>query len=319
MWKIIDKCFLGLIIVCVIFIGLGNTEFGKKTQIQVASVFSPLGSWTSFVFNEFKLRHENKVLRTKLSELALKNQILSNLQYENEKLFKLLEFKDRTEYELVASQIVSRDPNPISGVCLIDKGLSDGVDKNSPVITCDGVYGKTIKVTKENAMVQAISDFNFRVACMNLRNGIQGIVRWESGKGCILGQVRVNSDIQVGDSIVTSGIGSIFPKGVIVGKVRKINVDKTKLFYEIAIEPACKLEEVEYVFIVKKKAEGVEESTIYKTQGWEIYRNVKEEIIEEKKIAKVNSRKTKKVIPVSEEEFPIEFKIKEPTIRVQPQ
>ncbi|MCK4307990.1 rod shape-determining protein MreC [candidate division WOR-3 bacterium] len=319
MWKVTDRWFFGLIILCIILIGIGSTEFGEKTQIRLGSIFSPLNSWVSFIFNEFKIRHENKVLRAKVSELALNNQILRSSQYENEKLFDLLEFKARTEYELIASRIVSRDPNPISGTCLIDKGLADEVRKDFPVITCDGVYGKVTEVTRENAIVQTISDFNFRVACMNLRNGIQGIMRWEGGKGCILGQVRVNSDIQIGDSIVTSGLGSIFPKGVAVGKVREINVDKTKLFYEVTLEPTCKLGEIEYVFIVKKKPERLEKSTVYKTPGWEIYQKIEEEKIVQSPLKKSEKVKMSSIPKEEREEFPIEFEVKEPTIRLQPQ
>ncbi len=313
MWKSANRWFFVLIVICVVLIGLGTTEFGRKTQIRIGSVFSSFGGWAGFVFNQFKIRQENKILKDKVSELALKNQILRSLQYENEKLLNLLEFKTRAEYELIAARIVNKDPNPISSRCLIDKGLADGIDKDFPVITCDGVYGRIAEVTRENAVVQTISDFNFRAAGMNLRNGEQGILRWESGKGCILGQVRVNSDIQIGDSIVTSGIGSIFPKGVPVGKIQEIRVDETKLFYEASLEPACKLGEIEYVFIVKKKPRESGKNTIYKTAGWEIRRRVEEE----EKVDEPGIVKRLPSEPERREEFPLEFKIKEPTIRTQ--
>lgn len=316
MWRVSDRWFFALVVLCVVLIGFGNTDLGGKTQLRVASIFSPFGNWASFIFNEFKIRHENRVLRTKVSELALRNQILRNLQYENEKLLDLLDFKAQADYELIAARIVDREPNPISSTCLIDKGSSCGVEKDMPVITCDGVYGKVVKVTKENAVVQTISNFNFRVACMNLRNGIQGIVRWEGGKGCIFGQVQVNSDIQVGDSIVTSGIGSIFPEGVPVGKTYEINVDKSKLFYEIALDPVCKLGEVEYVFIVREKSEELEDYIVYKTEGWEIYQKIEEE--EEADHFPLEEAKSPFVLQKEEKEFPVEFKIKEPTIRIQP-
>ncbi|MDI6839788.1 MAG: rod shape-determining protein MreC [bacterium] len=293
MWRReVSIWFILLIIICIVLIGLGKTQRGIRVQLRATSFFSPFQKYASFLFNTFKIRHENKILKQKMAQLVFENQQLKMYKYENEKLKSLLEFKTQKPYKLIAAKVVGRDPDPMSGICVVDKGEDDGVEKNLPVITMDGVYGKILENRKNIAVVQTFFNFNFRVSAMDIRTGIQGIAKWESGEGCILEKVPIYSDIKVGDKIVTSGLGSVFPKGLEIGEVEKIDVDKTKLFYSIRLKPVCKFSEVEYVFIVKEMPTVSEKEAIYETPVWEIY-------------------------PKEDRWIPTKFKIQEPSIRTE--
>lgn len=275
-----EKINFGVIILISIFlIFIGKSDYGTQLQLNLSSVFSPIQSFTSFFFNTLRIRYENKLLRQKVVELSLENQSLYNYKFENLELRELLEFRQQTSYKAIPVNILIRELDPISEVCTIDKGLNHGIQTSMPVITEEGIFGKTVEVTDTKALVQTLFNFNFRVSGMDIRSGVQGIVRWETGKGCILEHIPVNSDIQVGDAIITSGLGSVFPRGLNIGTVKKINIDPSKLFYSISLEPACNFYKVINVFVLKESIsipDYSQDSILIKTLGWEFIETKKE-------------------------------------------
>jgi rod shape-determining protein MreC len=279
MMRKIDRIWFGVLVaLSIVLIGVGNTRAGTRFQIRASSAFSPLSVWASFLFSEFKIRRENRVFRHKLTELSLRNQSLRCLEYENERLRDLVEFEAQEGSRLICAPVIGRDPDPISGICLIGKGAADGIKEGLPVMTPDGVYGRVIEVTEYKSLVETIFNFNFRVATMDLRSGVQGIVTWDGGKACLVAQVPVNSDTKVGDNIVTSDIGSTFPKGLNVGRVKDVTVDETRLFYDVSLEPACKFSRVEHVCVMTEfESPESERDVISETLGWGIYRRTEAE------------------------------------------
>jgi rod shape-determining protein MreC len=235
------------------------------------------------------MRHENRALKLKLAEVSMKNHKLQSLRYENERLRDLLEFKAQQSHKLIGAHIVGRDPAPLSGTCIIDKGACNGIKEDLPVITPDGIYGKVIETTEGNALIETFLNFNFRIVGMVLRSGIQGIVKWEGDKNSLVMQLPVNSDVDIDDEIVTSEISSVFPQGLKIGRIKKIAIGNTKIFYDAEIEPACNFSKVENVFIITEPdTVSLENNKILKTSMWKI---------------------------TSEDSFPVEFKVPEPTLR----
>ncbi|MFA5033879.1 MAG: rod shape-determining protein MreC [bacterium] len=275
---------IGLIIVTfvsIILIITGRTENGIQFQLKLSGVFAPLESCTAFFFNTFRIRQENKILKQKVVELSTENQILNSYKSENAQLRKLLDFSQQIPYLVVPANIINRELDPISEVCGINKGVLDEVKIGLPVITEDGIYGKIVEVQSNKALVQTLFNFNFRISGMDIRSGVQGIVRWEKGKGCILEHVPVNFDIKAGDEIISSGIGSIFPKGLNIGKVKEVTIDPSKLFYYITLDPACKFAKVTNVFVLKETALNAnvsDDSLLVNTLGWKVIKTVPDSI-----------------------------------------
>lgn len=270
-----DKLKIGaVVLVSILLIFIGKSDSGIKLQLKLSNIFSPLESYTSFFFNTFRIRHENKILRQKAGELALENQLLYNYKVENSEFRELLRFRDQAAYALVPANIVNRDLDPVSEVCTVDKGIADGMRIGLPVITEQGVYGKVIEVTSDKALIQTLFNFNFRVSGIDVRSGEQGIVRWESGRGFILEHMPVNSNIQVGDIIITSGLGSVFPRGLNIGTVKKISIDPSKLYYSINLVPACQFTKVTNVFVLKESAplSTTSPDSLIETSSWQIVR-----------------------------------------------
>jgi len=86
-----------------------------------------------------------------------------------------------------------------------------------------------------------------------MRSRVIGILRWKGGPNCALENVPVQAHISVGDTVVSSGLGGIFPKGLLVGVIVSIGPDNTGLFHEIEVAPAADLSRVEEVFVVKSR------------------------------------------------------------------
>lgn len=271
---------VGLIIVTfvsIILIITGRTENGIRLQLKLSGIFAPMESYTAFFFNTFRIRQENKILKQKVVELSTENQILNSYKSENAQLRKLLDFSQQIPYLVIPANIINRELDPISEVCGINKGITDGVKIGLSVITEDGIYGKIVEVQSNKALVQTLFNFNFRVSGMDIRSGVQGIVRWEKGIGCIMEHVPVNFDVQTGDEIITSGLGSIFPKGLNIGKIKEVTTDPSKLFYYITLEPACKFAKVTNVFVLKETALTAnvsDDSLLVNTLGWKVVRTV---------------------------------------------
>ncbi|MBI4721745.1 MAG: rod shape-determining protein MreC [Candidatus Stahlbacteria bacterium] len=264
----VGRIMFGVLVgVSILLIGIGNSGIGELIQVRGATIFSPFSGWSGFLFNNLVVRKENKVLKLKLTELSIQNQKLHSLQIENDRLSRLLEFKNAASYKLIPARIVGREANPLAGIGIINKGSAEGVKDGMPVITADGIYGKVVALTGGGAKVETIFNFNFRVAAMDLRTEVQGIVKFD--KGQIIFQVPVKSDIEVGDEIVTSEIGSIFPEGIRIGKVGRIEQDETKLFYNVTLEPFCKFYKTKEVFIIYEN-KSIEEIPVADTPGWKI-------------------------------------------------
>ena len=233
---------------------LGKTEPGRKTQIFLAQTLSPLQKYPSLLSSLLSIRKENKMLKKELANLYLEYSKLLDLKYENEHLRKLLKFREKAPYQLVVCEVIGRSFDMEVSRVLIDKGDDASIEPNMPCITLNGIYGKVVKTEPHTALVQTIFDFGFRVSAQDARSNVQGIVKWKRGVGCILDNVPIGADVKVGDRIITSGIGGIFPKGLNIGEVTHIEIGKRRLFYSIKLKPYTEVYPSDILVIIKEKS-----------------------------------------------------------------
>jgi rod shape-determining protein MreC len=291
-----NKAFISILIVCLALIVWGNTKSGRAFKLYTASILSPLQNYTSIAISITRLRNENRRLKERVMVLCLENQRLAEYKYENKMLMQSLNFKERVSYRTVLAAAISRDPTGRNGILLINKGKEDGVDKNMVSITPEGVYGKVIESKGSTSLIQTIFNPGFCVAGLDMRSRAQGIIRCENG--CTFDDVPVGADVEEGDTIITSGLGAIFPKGLYIGEIKRIRKPKNELFYRISVFPFSPTTAVEEVFIIVGEVPPLPEE--------EKPKEVKE-IIEEKKLPKPTI--------IREKEKFIEPIIPEPRIR----
>ena len=191
------------------------------------------------------------MLRQRVTELSIENQQLRQFEYENKNLRKLVDFKKRKGLELVPAEVIARDPNRLTESFVIDRGKDAQLRPGMPVVTAEGLLGKISDVMEGTSLVQSIFDRDFRVSCLEMKSRVIGILRWKGGPNCSLENVPVQAQVSVGDTIVSSGLGGVFPKGLLVGVIVSMKPDNTGLFHNIEVVPAADLSSVEEVFVVK--------------------------------------------------------------------
>lgn len=188
---------------------------------------------------------------------ALKNRSVNydELAAENERLRALLDFRNtHPQYKLVAAAVISRDYGTWTETMIIHVGTRDGIAKNMPVITPQGVVGFVADVFPDTARVQLLTDPRTSIGAIVQRpaSRVASVVR---GNGNVPTEpqfvnVAKDADILEGDTLVTSGFGSIYPKGLPVGTIVSIHQDATDFVKYAVIRPTVDFSKLEEVFVV---------------------------------------------------------------------
>tara|TARA_A100000164_G_C21846237_1_gene742637 strand:- start:109 stop:894 length:786 start_codon:yes stop_codon:yes gene_type:complete len=221
---------------------------GKATE--VVSFFSSPFTWVqSLMF----LEEENQILREKNLVLSLQVESMLNLQNENNALMEMLDFKKNKKFIIQSAKVVNKGIQPNLLSIIIDRGTIDGLKNDLPVLTPKGVVGKTIETSKNNSIVQLISDANFRLSTRILPSGATGILRFINGKTAEIREVQKNVDVNIGDKVVTSGFSNIYPAGLPVGTVKGVYQDRGSFQKVVSITLPNDLNAFQHVFIIAEK------------------------------------------------------------------
>ena len=203
--------------------------------------------------DHFKLRDENRRLKQRNIELQLENAALVAERSENARLRQLLDLKQNTEYKSIPARVIGLEGMMGVQSFVLDKGRADSVETDMPVISTFGVVGKIIQVSAHYSVVQTVTDKNFRIAARTRDSRIAGIFKGTGDQHALLWGVPLYDKVKPGEVVITSGLYSIFPASLVLGKVGSINKETGGLFYEIRIEPAEHYPQVEQVLILKSK------------------------------------------------------------------
>jgi len=242
-----------------VVLSLSMMALGPSTKLGVArSVVTNLLGLGHRIFawpmDIAGLRYENQVLREQNLRLSLEVLELREAGLENTRLRGLLRFRQEADDAgaYVAARVVARDPDYIPNSVLIDIGRSDGVQARMPVVTADGLVGRVLEVYSGNAVVQLLLDRNCRVsAIVQQRERVRGIALCEDGT-FYLEHVPVRAQIAVGDVVVSSGLGGVFPKGLLVGYVESVGEEAQGLFREVVLTTGVNFSNLEEVFVLKQ-------------------------------------------------------------------
>jgi len=196
------------------------------------------------------VREENARLRGQLARVNGDRARLAELEVENRHLGDLLELKDVLGATAVAANVIGSDATGLSRTLIIGSGSSDGLRAGMAVLANQGVVGKIITISPHAARVLLIDDHNSALDGFDQRSRARGIVAGMVDDGLILKYADRSEDIRPGDTIVTSGLDGIFPRGLLVGTTKSVRRGGPGLFLGVKIEPAVDFRELEQVMIV---------------------------------------------------------------------
>lgn len=256
------RLFLAVIFAIVLIVVDGRLSIFSKVRSYLDTAISPFffvsnvprdvldGVSDAFTSRE-ELQKQNEILR---NELLLRNsdlQLLGQLQQENNRLRELLGSPLRGDEHKMITQVLSTESDPYSYQVVIDKGFQDGVYEGQPVINDKGVVGQVVAVARNTSRVLLICDTSHSLPIQVLRNDIRVIA---IGSGCTedlqLEYLPRDTDIRVGDVLVTSGLGGRFPEGYPVAVVSSVTIDDQRASTVIQAHPTVALQRLRYLLLL---------------------------------------------------------------------
>ena len=204
-------------------------------------------------FGLINTHNENMRMKSEIESLRIENYQYQELLTTNQRLQELLQFKNTIDYPVIAAQVIGWDPTGWFQSIIIDKGENTGIKINMPVVNADGVVGKLVSVSYNYAKVLLIIDQNSSVDCIIQRSRDNGIVKGLSSKVCLFDYVVKASDVRLGDMVVTSGLGRIYPKGIPVGEIIDVQDPPGELFKNIKVRPMVDFSKLEELLVILKE------------------------------------------------------------------
>lgn len=193
---------------------------------------------------------ENDQLRLDVQRLINeKNKFIERLASQK-RLARLMVYEDDWEKNVVAASVIGRDATQWSKVVVINKGTKDGIRNHLSVVTDAGVIGQVIHAGLNTSKVLLIVDGRSAVDALFQDSRVSGVVVGTAEAECRLKFVPNTADVKEGDIVLSSGLGGIFPKGLIIGKVSHVSKRKQGLFQDITLVPSADLSRLEEVLIL---------------------------------------------------------------------
>jgi rod shape-determining protein MreC len=217
--------------------------------------------WNNYIYLAH-LRKQNLKLQKQLALLTMENFQLKEIAHENERLRKLVGFKEKVPYNLVPAEVIAEDLSSQSKTITMNKGSRDNVRPGMAAVTHEGLVGQVIdepgaSLTPFCASVLLIVDPTSRVAVMIQRTRARGIVKGTgSFRHLDLLYLEPHADVEVGDVIITSGLGGVFPKGLMVGTVTEVKKDPSAINPDVKVKPGVDFTRQEEILLVSPISEG---------------------------------------------------------------
>ncbi len=204
-------------------------------------------------FHLVEVKKENQVLRKQVALLENKLHLLHENSVENRRLRELLHFQQTRPFALLSAAVVGKDFNSWSRTLVINQGSRSGVQTGMAVVRPEGVVGRILTTSNHFSLVQLILDSNSDIPAIVERTRAEGIVSGKIPHHCRIKYLNRLADIRVGDRVLSSGLGGVYPKGLIIGAVNSVQKKKYGLFQEVIITPAVDFAKAEEVFVVKNR------------------------------------------------------------------
>jgi rod shape-determining protein MreC len=229
--------------------GIAISFVAPFQQFSTYMIRSVKGVWHHYFFL-ISAAKENEYLRKEVARAAANDKQRIEIDLSNLRLRKLLNFKKSIPHKVLAAEVIGKDPSPWFKTILIDRGDADGLKKGLPVVVPQGIVGQIIEVRSYYSKVLLLIDRNSAVDAIIQRNRARGIVEGESESTCIFKYVLRKHDVNAGDTVISSGLDGVFPKGLRIGVVESVEKRHSGTFQLIEITPFVDFEGFEEVLII---------------------------------------------------------------------
>ncbi len=259
--------YLVFVVTCLIALGLLTYQVRSPEKrrigwigVAVEAAIAPLATGFSRISDVVdrewalvttigRLRTENARLAAEVARLREENAQLHEAAQEAGRLRGLLAFKAQP-YHTVAARVIGRDPSHWFNTLLVDRGGADGVRRNDPVVTSEGLVGRVIETSGSWARVLLILDPRSAVGVLVGRSRDAAVAEGQGQPILRVKYLSRDAEIRPGDQVVTAGLGEIYPRGLPVGGVVGVSRTEGDLFQEALVRPGADLNHLEEMFIL---------------------------------------------------------------------
>lgn len=260
-----QKVTINLIVLAVALYGVSrrNLQFKETTAFEnvMIGTFAPMQQSVGFIQRQFRYffrtylaninaSKENIELKNAFKEQGEKLFLMEEIERENLRLKELLTFGHDLGRKKILAQVVAWDSASDFRVLRINKGLNHGVKIQSTVVTSDGVVGYVYRLTNNFSDILTVLDSNNRVDAIVKRTRSHGVVEGNSNALCIMKYVTRIDPVILGDQIITSGLGNIYPKGLLIGKVTRIERISYGITQDVIVTPSVDFSKLEEVVVL---------------------------------------------------------------------
>ncbi len=231
---------------------IGSTESREARASWLGrTLFFPFMRSMSVLKSNSDLKQELSTLRRQLAEQTIRNLNLKN---------KLKEYMTSTSISFdtggmgfVIAEVIGYSGQFQQRNLIVNKGLRQGIHQDSPVVSASGIIGKVINASDTYSVVLPFSNPQFQLPVMDNSTSVQGIMQSDLSGRIEMSMIKLGSEISVGDTIVTSNLSRLFPKGYPVGTVARIKESQDNLFISAELEPFTLVENLEHVFVLSEE------------------------------------------------------------------
>ncbi|MCL2688471.1 MAG: rod shape-determining protein MreC [Chitinispirillia bacterium] len=236
-------------------LSLAMISAGPDAQLKTIrylnfSIYYPAYATVSQISRFGNVYSENARLKHELAQTSARLHQIEEQSIENARLRGLLELVEHSPYDLIPSRVIAYDPSHLNKSVVISGGKNHEIVQFMPLVSEHGAVGKVIQVMGNASLVQLLRDPSSRTSVMVRRTRAVGIMETENGRDFFV-RLRNHEDVRDADTITTSGLGGIYPKGLLVGTISNIGEDNNTLFKRAYIDFAVDFHRLEELFVIR--------------------------------------------------------------------
>lgn len=216
---------------------------GSAISSPISGISNVVGNLTADSDTLTELKNQNAELKAEVARL-------SEYEQQADTLTSLLELRNTYNLVSCAASVIAHSTDSWSSTITIDKGTSSGIDVGMPVSSASGIIGQVSEVSLTTATVRLITDENSGVSAMDQASRAQGQLVGSADGTLRLTLVRTDQNIAVGDMVITSGLGGVYPRGLPLGTISNITKSSGAMYYEVTVEPLSSMTSLESVLVI---------------------------------------------------------------------
>lgn len=202
------------------------------------------------------VRQENLRLKKEIEAYQVRLRALEETGRENQRLMTLLNLRETTSFAYVTSRVIGRDATNWFHSLIIDRGYRHGLDRHMAVVVPGGLVGQVIEVGPLTAQIQLITDPMSSVGVLLETSRVTGLLEGVHVDRLRIKYLPILAEVRVGEVVMTSGLGGVYPKGIPVGRVVAVQKRSGALFQEAIVEPSIGLSRLEEVLVIARERAG---------------------------------------------------------------